>query len=176
MVGIMKTQAEAKVSEFYNTVGWETQDGVTEDARRWEDLRACTADYASKSRLWVMRHIPESGDLMLDMASGPIQYPEFLAYSKNFKKRYCVDLSTQALRDAEQKIGAHGVFINESFFDIPFDEDMFDCAVSVHTIYHMDRDRQEEAVRKLIRVTKPGRPVIIVCSNPGRSGCVPARS
>lgn len=162
----MKTQAEEKVSKFYNTVGWETRDGVTEDSRRWEDQRACTEIYASKCRRRVMRYIPESGELMLDMASGPIQYPEFLEYSKNFKKRYCVDLSTQALRDAEKKIGEHGVFINQSFFDIPFDDNMFDCAVSVHTIFHMDRDRQEEAVRKLIRVTKPGRPVIIVYSNP----------
>ena len=30
----------------------------------------------------------------------------------------------------------------------------------------MDKDKQEEAVRKLIRVTKPGQPIIIVYSNP----------
>jgi hypothetical protein len=32
-------------------------------------------------------------------------------------------------------------------------------------IYHIDKDKQEEAIRKLIRVTKPGNLVIIVYSN-----------
>src|SRR5262249_35209457 len=36
----------------------------------------------------------------------------------------------------------------------------------LHTIYHIHRDRQEGAVRKLLRVTKPGHPVIVVYSNP----------
>lgn len=53
-----------------------------------------------------------------------------------------------------------------SFFNIPLEENFFDCAVSLHTIYHIDKDQQEEAVRKLIYVTKPGKPVIIVYSNP----------
>ena len=103
---------------------------------------------------------------MLDMASGPIQYQEYLEYSRNFKKRYCVDLSAEALEIAKKKIGDHGVFLHGSFFDIPLEENYFDCTISLHTIYHIDKDKQEEAVRKLIRVTKPGKPVIIVYSNP----------
>ncbi len=159
-------EAEEKVSKFYNTVGWETEEGFTEDARRWEDLREHARDYVSKCRLRVLNHIPESGANMLDMASGPIQYKEYLEYSRNFEKRYCVDLSSGALEAAKKKIGNHGVFLHGSFFDIPLDEDFFDCAISLHTIYHIDKDRQEDAVRKLIKVTKPGQPVIIVYSNP----------
>jgi hypothetical protein len=52
------------------------------------------------------------------------------------------------------------------FFDIKLEENFFDCAVSLHTIYHIDKDRQEDAVRKLLKVTKPGKPIIIVYSNP----------
>ena len=100
------------------------------------------------------------------MASGPIQYPEYLEYSKNFNKRYCVDLSDAALESAKLKIGEHGVFLHGSFFDISLDEDFFDCSISLHTIYHMGKDRQEEAVRKLLYVTKVGKPVIILYSNP----------
>ena len=161
-----KNRAEARVSEFYDRVGWTARDGVTEDARRWEDLRDCARDYVRQCRLRILRHVPASGERMLDMASGPIQYPEYLAYSRGFRKRYCVDLSKDALREAELKIGSHGVFINQSFFDVRFATNMFDCTISMHTIYHIDRDLQEDAVRKLIRVTKPGQPVIIVYSNP----------
>jgi len=161
-------KAEEKVSEFYNKVGWETDVGITEDARRFEDLRESAEDYLSKCRLRVLRYIPENGENILDMASGPIQYKEYLQYSRNFKKRYCVDLSSSALEDAKKKIGDHGVFLNGSFFDIPLDENFFDCAISLHTIYHIDKDKQEEAVRKLIYVTKPGQPIIVVYSNPSK--------
>jgi len=162
----MMNNAEEKVSKFYNTVGWETEGEITEDAKRWEDLREYAREYVGKCRLRVLSHIPESGENLLDMASGPIQYKEYLEYSRNFKKRYCVDLSSSALEGAKKKIGDHGVFLHGSFFDITLEEDFFDCTVSLHTIYHIDKDKQEEAVRKLIKVTKPGKPVIIVYSNP----------
>ena len=165
-VGTMIKNAEERVSKFYNTVGWEEEGEITEDARRWEDLREYAKEYVSKCRLRVLCHIPKSGENILDMASGPIQYKEYLEYSKNFKKRYCVDLSLRALESAKKKIGDHGVFLHGSFFDISFRESFFDCTVSLHTIYHIDKDRQEEAVRKLIYVTKPGRPIIIVYRNP----------
>lgn len=156
--------AEGGVSKFYNTVGWKTEEEITEDARRWEDLREHAKEYVCKCRLRVLSHIP-NGENILDMASGPIQYKEYLEYSRNFRKRYCVDLSSQALEDAKKKIGDHGVFLHGSFFDIPLGENFFDCAVSLHTVYHIDKDKQEDAVRKLIKVTKPGKPVIIVYSN-----------
>lgn len=31
----MPDNAEEKVSKFYNTVGWETKSGITEDAKRF---------------------------------------------------------------------------------------------------------------------------------------------
>ncbi len=70
----MMNDAEDKVSKFYNTVGWETEGEVTEDARRWEDLREYARGYVGKCRLRVLKHIPESGENLLDVASGPIQY------------------------------------------------------------------------------------------------------
>jgi ubiquinone/menaquinone biosynthesis C-methylase UbiE len=157
---------EELVSNFYNTVGWEINEEITEDARRFEDLRECSKEYVSKCRLRVLRHIPENGLNMLDMASGPIQYNEYLEYSKNFKKRYCIDLSSAALEIAKKKIGDHGIFLHGSFFDIPLEENFFDCTISLHTIYHIEKDKQEEAVRKLLNVTKAGKKVIIVYSNP----------
>lgn len=162
----MPDEISRRVSEFYETVGWENFAGLTEDARRWEDLRACARDYVSHCRLRVLRHIPPAGDCLLDMASGPIQFREYLEYSRHFRKRYCVDLSAKALAVAKQKIGDHGVFLQGDFLDMPLEKDFFDCTVSLHTIYHIDKARQEEAVRKLVYVTKPDKPVIIIYSNP----------
>lgn len=163
---MMRDIAEENVFHFYNTIGWKTENGVTEDARRWEDLRECAREYVSKARLRVSKYIPHEGEYMLDMASGPIQFEEYVSYSRGFKKRYCVDLSAEALETAKTVIGDHGIFLCGSWFDIPLDDNMFDCTLSLHTIYHMHKDRQEEAVAKLLRVTRPGKPVIIVYSNP----------
>jgi SAM-dependent methyltransferase len=157
-------------------VGWEANEGITEDAKRWEDLRPYAREYVGKCRRRVLAYIPESGENMLDMASGPIQYKEYLEYSRNFKKRYCVDLSSGALESAKNKIGEHGEFLHGSFFDILLEENFFDCAISLHTIYHMDKDRQEDAVRKLVKVTKPGKPVIIVYGNPNTLMNLPLRA
>ncbi len=162
----MANDAEERVKRFYRGVGWQTQDGIAEDTRRFEDLRACAGDYVRRCRLRVMRHIPERGAAILDMASGPIVFDEYLEYSKNFEKRHCVDLSEMALEGARARIGDHGVYHCGSFFDLEFDDDFFDCALSLHTIYHMDAGRQEIAVRKLLRVTKPGHPVIVVYTSP----------
>lgn len=158
--------AEKNISDFYNTVGWESAGQVYEDTKRFEDLRESAQEYNDKCRLRVARHIPARGDKMLDMASGPIPYKEYVAYSENYQQRYCIDLSAKALDDAKRKIGDRGVFLWGSFFDINLENNFFDCAISLHTIYHIDQDQQEEAVRKLIAVTKPGKPVIIVYRNP----------
>jgi SAM-dependent methyltransferase len=162
----MDDQAESRVSRFYNGPGWEATDGVTEDARRFEDLRPHAQAYVRGCRLRVLRHIPPRGEHLLDMASGPIQYPEYLEYSRGYRKRWCVDLSAKALEEARRRIGDHGEFLCGDFLDLDLEDSFFDCTVSLHTIYHIREDRQEEAVRKLLRVTKPGRPVIVVYANP----------
>jgi len=174
-VFLLKNNVEKEVAKFYNTVGCEIKDGVTGGAARWGDLRECASEYVSKCRLRALRHIPDHGDYMLDMASGSIQWKEYLEYSRNFRKRYCVDLSSKSLDGAKKKIGDHGVFLQGSFFDIDLKENYFDCSISLHTIFHIDKDRQEDAVRKLIKVTKPGKPVIIVYANTVMSNLLPFR-
>ena len=160
-----KKQTEKIVSDFY-AKGWNEKNGVTEDARRAEDLRKYSAEYVKNCRLRILKYIPNKGENILDMASGPIQYEEYLEYSKNFKKRFCVDLSAKALESARRKIGDHGVFMHGSFFDLKFENNFFDCSLSLHTIYHIEKDLQENSIRKLIKITKKGAPVIIVYGNP----------
>ncbi|MDX2470401.1 MAG: class I SAM-dependent methyltransferase [SAR324 cluster bacterium] len=162
----MNDRAEKKVSDFYKNQGWEKEGEDTEDAIRWEDLRENSQEYLQKCRMRIYEHIPKAGQYILDMASGPIQYPEYLEYSKNFEKRYCVDLSEKALEGAKKKLGERGEYLCGSFFDLELEENFFDCSISLHTIYHMDKEKQAEAVRKLIKVTKVGKPVIIIYSNP----------
>lgn len=162
----MTNTAEKLVSKFYKEFGWNTDSEITEDAKKFEDLREYAVDYVSKCRMRVMDYIPASGENIIDMASGPVQYPEYLEYSKNFKKRFCVDYSEMALSAAEKKLGDHGEYLCGNFLGMELPENHFDCAISIHTIYHIDENEQEDAIRKLINITKPGKPVIVVYSSP----------
>jgi SAM-dependent methyltransferase len=163
---------EDEVRDFYDNEGWqadpEAADGVYADAQLWEDLRPCAADYVSACRRKVLEFLPSSGDRILDAGSGPIQYSEYLEYSHGFAKRVCVDLSERALAEARTKLGDRGDYVRASLLELPFPVDHFDAAVSLHTIYHIDRDRQEAAVRELIRVLKPGANAVVVYANPDR--------
>jgi SAM-dependent methyltransferase len=155
-----------QVRTLYDTIGWTMVDGETYDAQTSEDLRPLVRDYVSKCRLRVLDHLPSNGDRLLDMASGPIQYPEYLRYSEHFRTRVCVDLSQRALDMAAAKLGSRGEYHCGDFLALPFENGSVDAAVSLHTIYHMDASQQEAAVRKLLRVTRRGGTVVIVYSNP----------
>jgi len=161
---------EDDVRDFYDNRGWDAagDEKVYADAQLWEDLRPCAAEYVSACRRKVLDHLPRSGDRILDAGSGPIQYPEYLEYSAGFAKRVCVDLSERALAEARNKLGDRGDFVRASLLELPFPAGHFDAAVSLHTIYHIERNRQETAVRELIRVMKPGASSVVVYANPDR--------
>jgi len=161
------SSAEAKVKGFYDGVGWADIDGHSVDADLWEDLRPVARRYVSNCRLRILDHLPRAGgEGLLDAASGPVQYPEYLLYSRGFAKRFCVDLSSKALVQARQRLGDHGEYLNVNILELPFRDDFFDAAVSLHTIYHIDMHQQEMAVRELLRVTRRGGLLIIVYANP----------
>jgi SAM-dependent methyltransferase len=161
------TKAESDVRRFYDAEGWSEDAGITTDAALWEDLRPCARDYVACCRRKVLEHLPASGDRLLDAASGPIQYPEYLEYSAGFTTRVCVDISARALQAARAKLGERGEYHCLSILELPFAADTFDAVVSMHTIYHIDAEQQEAAVRQLLRVARPGAPVVIVYANPG---------
>jgi ubiquinone/menaquinone biosynthesis C-methylase UbiE len=163
---------EDRVRDFYDHRGWQADTtgpgAVYGDAQLWEDLRPCAAEYVSACRRKVLEFLPPSGERILDAGSGPIQYPEYLEYSSGFAKRVCVDLSQRALDEARTKLGDRGEYVSASLLELPFPDDHFDAAVSLHTIYHIDKDQQEDAVRELLRVLKPGALAVVVYSNPDR--------
>ena len=154
------------VYRFYNKYGWKKNNKFSNDANLFEDLRRYSHEYVKNCRLRVLKYIPKKGDKILDFASGPIQYKEYLKYSKNFKKRYCVDFSKKAIKEAKKVLGKKGKYFCDDFMNINFKENYFDCSVSMHTIYHINKNDQKKVVEKLLKITKKGKPVVIIYSNP----------
>jgi SAM-dependent methyltransferase len=153
-----------QVKRLYDDSGWTMVGDATYDADTSEDLRPGSSRYVAACRSRVLRHLPKHGQRLLDMASGPVQYPEYLAFSEGFDVRVCVDLSQRALDMAKAKLGTRGEYHVGDFLELKIEP--VDAAISLHTIYHIHKDRQEAAVRKLIALTRPGGTIVIVYSNP----------
>ena len=91
------------INKFYNKYGWKKYNKIFKDAQLFEDLRDNSSEYVKKCRLRLNNYIPKRGKNLLDFASGPIQYKEYLSYSKNFRYRHCVDFSKDAITVAKKK-------------------------------------------------------------------------
>ena len=158
------------VQRFYDEVGWTRvgQDTFA-DAEKFEDLRPVARDYIHKCHMRVNRYLAPRGRFLLDAASGPIQYPEYLSYSDGYDLRVCVDISLVALKAARRRLGDRGVYLLADVTDLPLMDDSMDSGVSLHTLYHVPHDEQEDVVRELHRVLRPGASGVLVYVWDGRS-------
>lgn len=155
-------EIQRQVREFYDRVGWkEISDGLYQNAR-YEDLRPVSQEYIHRCHLRVGRHLDPNGRLFLDAGSGPIQYPEYLDYSRGYQKRVCVDLSITALKAARERIGAKGLFVVSDVSHLPFAPNVFDAVVSLHTIHHLPASQHVRAYLELHRVLAPGQRAVVV--------------
>ena len=170
--------------EYYTGAAWQAVTTASEypyrDDERWLDPRPSFVEYYARTQHRLTRHIPPSGDCMLDVGCGPINSESYAGYSRNFRRRVCVDFSRPALELAKKRLGDHAECICGDFLEIPLPLDKFDCSLLFYSLIHMDGDLQEKAVRKALAVTKPGAPVVITYANehdlvsrlPGLSGLI----
>src|SRR5512142_3451825 len=85
-----------QVRDFYNQVGWkEVGEGLYQNAR-YEDLRPVSREYIHRCHMRVKRQIASRGDILLDAGSGPVQWPDYLTYSEDYRYRLCADISLTA--------------------------------------------------------------------------------
>src|SRR5678816_4926630 len=105
IVKIMAENTKQQVREFYDQVGWsQAGDGLYQNAR-YEDLRPVSREYIHNCHLRVKRHLAPTGEILLDAGSGPVQWPEYLTYSENYRYRLCADISITALKQARTRLG-----------------------------------------------------------------------
>lgn len=156
-----------QVKAFYDQVGWqEVSEGVYQNAR-YEDLRPVSRLYIHRCHLRLLRHLKPSGRFLLDAGSGPIQYPEYLEYSRGYQRRVCADISITALKEARRRIGEHGLYVVCDIANLPFAAGAFDSAVSLHTIHHLPEGEHLQAYGELYRTLAPGEAAVVVNGWPG---------
>jgi len=157
-----EAEVREEVRRFYDSVGWRrVGPGVFQNAR-YEDLRPVSQEYIRRCRRRVLRHLRPTGKFLLDGGSGPIQYPEYLEYSAGYRYRLCVDLSALALREARDRIGAHGLYLVGDIAHLPLAADFADGVVSLHTVHHLAPGEQRQALAEMTRVLAPGASAVVV--------------
>ncbi len=159
--GKLRVEKQA-IMDFYDQVGWKEDGDQFYDGARFEDLRPVTRDYIHRCHLRVNRYLDGKGTYLLDAASGPVQYPEYLTYSENYDYRICADISFWALKQAKKNVGGKGIYLLCDVTDLPLKDNTMDGIVSLHTIYHVPADEQAGAVRELHRVMKAGHTGVVV--------------
>lgn len=151
-----------QVREFYDQIGWsQVGDGLYQNAR-YEDLRPVSREYIHKCHMRVKRHLPPQGNILLDAGSGPVQWPEYLTYSENYRYRLCADISITALKEARNRLGDRGLFVVADIANLPFKPEAFDGVVSIHTIHHLPLSEHKQAYLELNRVLKTGKSAVVI--------------
>ena len=151
-----------QVRDFYDEIGWSQDDEGLYQNARYEDLRPVSHEYIHKCHLRVSRHLAPRGRLLLDAGSGPVQWPEYLDYSRDYDYRVCADISMTALRQARETLRERGLYVVADIANLPFAADAFDGAVSMHTIHHLPLQEHKRAYVELNRVLTSGRTAVVV--------------
>jgi ubiquinone/menaquinone biosynthesis C-methylase UbiE len=157
------------VQKFYDNVGWDKSDDGFSDASIYEDLRPVAAEYIHQCHQRVKQYLPESGRYLLDVASGPVQYDDYVAYSAGYDRRVCADISVRSLIEARRKLGDKGLYVVADIANLPFADNTFDGVVSLHTVYHVPAAEQEKAFNEIHRVLAVERSAVVVYSWGARS-------
>jgi ubiquinone/menaquinone biosynthesis C-methylase UbiE/uncharacterized protein YbaR (Trm112 family) len=156
-------QEKEAVKQFYDQIGWHKQDEtVFTDAVKFEDLRPVSQEYIHHCNRRVSRYLKPNGRFLLDVASGPLQFPEYVSYSDNFDYRICVDLSLIALKEASRKLDSKAICLLADITNLPLVDNLVDNAISLHTIYHVPKDEQQPAFEEIFRVLKQEAAAVIV--------------
>lgn len=156
------TEVKQQVREFYDQIGWQQEaDGFYQNAR-YEDLRPVSAEYIHRCHLRVTPYLQPAGALLLDAGSGPVQYPEYLTYSKDYHHRVCLDISHRALTEARKRLGDHGLYVVGDVANLPFRKECFDGIVSLHTLHHLPLEEQLKAYEEFYRLLVPGHRAVVV--------------
>jgi len=158
----MTSDVKQEVRQFYDQVGWSLVGDDLYQNARYEDLRPVSREYIHRCHLRVCRHLAPQGRYLLDAGSGPIQYPEYLEYSRGYQYRVCADISITALKDARKRIGEHGLFVVADVANLPFKSNAFDGIVSLHTIHHLPEEEHLQAYHGLLRLLTPGKRAVVV--------------
>jgi len=158
-----------RVFDYYNEVDYNIKDSlrIYEDSPKWVDFREVSSKYIRNSFSKASKYYPPTGKYLLDIASGPIGLPEYMALSNGYDFRICIDISINALVQAKiniERAGKNGIYICGDITNIPIQDNSCDTVLCQHTLYHVPKNDQFTAVTEMYRVAKQESRIVIIYS------------
>ncbi len=132
------------VKEYYNTIGWKKEKG------KYVDTLMFTSDKGLKYKEVCFKRLRDmigQPDLLLDVACGA------KPFASSAKKQLCIDFSITAIEEAKRNM-PNGLFVLGDITSLPLKDNSVSSTLSLHTVYHVHKDKQEAAIKELKRVTK----------------------
>jgi len=156
-----------RVFDYYNEVNFKMKDSLKMygDSSKWVDFRDITSNYIKTCFKRASRLLPLRGKYLLDIASGPIGSPEYMALSDDFEFRICADISINALIQAKNNmeiVGKKGIYLCGDITNIPIKDNSCDAVLCQHTLYHIPKYDQFTAINEMYRVAKLNSKIVII--------------
>jgi ubiquinone/menaquinone biosynthesis C-methylase UbiE len=150
MTRVVPTQDSSNQS-FYDV------DSATYDAARWRSKGGALTDRAQQ-RILQSLCAEWNGRRIVEVGPGTARFSIPLLKKNN--RMTLVDLSGGMLATAKANIEAAGLaerveaYVERSIYELPFDDDSFDHAISLNVFNHLERPG--DALKQLARVIRPG--------------------
>jgi len=132
------------VKEYYDKIGWKKEKGKYVDTLTFSSDKGAAYKKAGNDRLKEM--IGES-EMLLDVACGAMPFDSIA------KKQICMDFSITAVKEAKLN-KPNGLFVLGDITNLPLKDNSVTDTISLHTIYHVNKDKQERAIEEIRRVSK----------------------
>lgn len=132
------------VKDYYDKIGWKKQKG------KYVDTLTFTSSKGAKYKRLVnerLRNMIGEKDSLLDIACGAVPF------NSKAKKQICIDFSITAIKEAKQN-RPDGLFVLGDITNIPLKDNSVTDTISLHTIYHIDKDKQSRAIEEIRRVSQ----------------------
>ncbi len=154
------------VRKFYDEFGWAKRDGeASGEDRLFRTFPAGYETYAAGSAGRTRRLFEGRTGRLLIVGGGDMP-DNHLEIARRFSSVTCMDISERALDISRQKLGDRAEYVLGSIVDTEREGAQYDAVLCAHVVYHIDAREQEQAVRQMVRLAKPGGRVVIVYANP----------
>jgi SAM-dependent methyltransferase len=155
-------QASTAIQQFYSNA-WKRDEQHELRARvLHNDLSDLGERYATVNERQFERYFEGGGNYFLDAACGALPRVEF---GNNFAHHVCLDFSLDGLIECRRVLGERAITVCGSLLKMPLKTSSCDGVLAAHCVYHIERERQSEAVKEMSRVLSAGR-VVIFYANP----------
>lgn len=157
------SDVENGVKKYYDEIGWTQRDSELHEDKLFRAASPDFARYYAGVQARTARLFDGIGGSFLIAGCGDMP-DSHVEIARKFDQVTCLDISESALAQAKEKL-PDAKFTLGSILDMPFAEGTFDAIYCAHVIYHIDQAQQEQAVRNLYRMLKPGGKLVIVYVN-----------